>query len=77
MPKVNGAVLAQRLLLERPGLRVLYMSGYEPHAQAGGGEATVFFKKPFTSSSLLEKLREILESRNTAKKSEKRKREKS
>ena len=28
MPKVNGLVLAQRLLQERPGIGVLYMSGY-------------------------------------------------
>ena len=77
MPGMSGHETARQLVVERSHLKVLYMSGYEPHAQAGGGEATVFFKKPFTSSSLLEKLREILESRNTAKKSEKRKREKS
>ena len=76
MPGMSGHETARQLVVERSHLKVLYMSGYEPHAQAGGGEATVFFKKPFTSSSLLEKLREILESRNTAKKSEKRKREK-
>ena len=28
MPKVNGLVLTQRLLQERPGIGVLYMSGY-------------------------------------------------
>ena len=77
MPGMSGHETARQLVVERSHLKVLYMSGYEPHAQAGGGEATVFFKKPFTSSALLEKLREILESRNTAKKSEKRKREKS
>jgi CheY-like chemotaxis protein len=77
MPGMSGHETARQLVLERPHLKVLYMSGYEPHAQAAGGEDTVFFKKPFTSSALLEKLREILESRNIAKKSEKRKREKS
>jgi hypothetical protein len=47
------------------------MSGYEPHAKSADSEATVFFKKPFTSSALLEKLRAILEDREIAKKSEK------
>jgi CheY-like chemotaxis protein len=28
MPNVNGLVLAERLSLERPGIRVLYMSGH-------------------------------------------------
>ena len=34
MPKVNGVLMASRLLQERPGLRVLFMSGYvgEHHA---------------------------------------------
>jgi hypothetical protein len=50
------------------------MSGHEPPAQKI--EATVCFKKPFTSSELLEKLREILDSDTHPKKSEKRKREK-
>jgi len=56
-------------------LKVLYMSGCEPPAQKTG-DATVFFKKPFTSSELLEKLREILDSDSRPQKSEKRKREK-
>jgi hypothetical protein len=55
-------------------MKVLYMSGREGHANAAG-QSTVFFKKPFTSSALLEKLREILDGCH-AKKSAKRKREK-
>jgi FixJ family two-component response regulator len=51
------------------------MSGHEPPAQKSE-EATVFFKKPFNRSELLEKLREILDSNASPKKSEKRKREK-
>jgi hypothetical protein len=57
-------------------VKVLYMSGVETEAQTAGGEPVVFFKKPFTGCALLEKLREILERKDTAKKSEKRKREK-
>jgi two-component system, cell cycle sensor histidine kinase and response regulator CckA len=76
MPGMSGYETARQLVLERSNLKVLYTSGYEPHAKNADCEATVFFKKPFTSSSLLEKLREILEDRDIAKKSEKRKREK-
>jgi PAS domain S-box-containing protein len=77
MPGMSGYETARQLVLERSNLKVLYMSGYEPHGKSADSEATVFFKKPFTSSALLEKLREILESKDIAKKSEKRKREKS
>jgi two-component system, cell cycle sensor histidine kinase and response regulator CckA len=64
MPKVNGAVLAQRLLQERPGLRVLYMSGYvessmllEKHPEA------TFLQKPFTANALIGAVRQVLASK--------------
>jgi PAS domain S-box-containing protein len=75
VPGMNGREAALEICSERPQLKVLYMSGFEPPAQ-NAGEATVFFKKPFTSSELLEKLREILDGNSSPKKSEKRKREK-
>jgi CheY-like chemotaxis protein len=75
MPGMSGQETALQICAERPQLKVLYMSGYKPPAQRTG-EPTVFFKKPFTSSELLEKLREILDSNSRPKKSEKRKREK-
>jgi CheY-like chemotaxis protein len=77
LPGMSGHEAARRICSERPQLKVLYMSGVEPQAQAAGTEPVVFFKKPFTGCALLEKLQEILESNSTAKKSEKRKREKS
>jgi len=81
MPGMSGHAMARQLCAERPELRVLYMSGDEPVAQLAS-EATdpvVLFKKPFTGAALLDKLREVLESgpRNTAKKSSRRKRERS
>ena len=75
MPGMSGHETALQICAQRPQLKVLYMSGCEPPAQ-NTGEATVFFKKPFTSSELLEKLREILDSDSRPQKSEKRKREK-
>jgi len=74
MPGMNGHDVAHHICAEWPQLSVLYMSGHEGHAQKVG-EPTVFFKKPFTSSALLEKLREVLDS-SSPKKSVKRKREK-
>jgi two-component system cell cycle sensor histidine kinase/response regulator CckA len=73
-PGMSGHQTAQQICSQRPGLKVLYMSGHEGHAEKSRGD-TVFFKKPFTSSALLEKLREILDSPALPKKSAKRKRE--
>jgi CheY-like chemotaxis protein len=75
VPGMNGREAALEICSERPQLKVLYMSGFERPARQAG-QATVLFKKPFTSSELLEKLREILDGNSSPKKSEKRKREK-
>jgi len=73
LPGMSGHDAARQISGERPEIKVLYMSGHEGHAQAAD-QTTVFFKKPFTSSALLERLREILDGSNP-KKSAKRKRE--
>jgi DNA-binding NtrC family response regulator len=62
MPDVNGPRLAEELSRSRPGLRVLYMSGYPG---AGGlvspqGNALSCIEKPFTPSSLAARVREML-----------------
>jgi signal transduction histidine kinase/response regulator RpfG family c-di-GMP phosphodiesterase len=67
MPDVNGPRLAEELGKTRPGLRVLYMSGYPG---AGGlvgpeGGALACIEKPFTPSSLAAKVREMLGSTPT------------
>ena len=64
MPQMNGAELAQRLERERPGLRVLFVSGYTDDAVIRHGvlEArTHFLQKPFSLESLARKVREILD----------------
>jgi two-component system, cell cycle sensor histidine kinase and response regulator CckA len=68
MPGMDGVTVARRVSELRPGIRVLYVSGY-----AGGpsildeviarGEA--FLQKPFTLEALARKLREILEQPRT------------
>jgi PAS domain S-box-containing protein len=65
MPGMNGRVLAEQLLPKRPGLKVLYMSGYTDSFIAGHGvleEGTHLLHKPFTEDVLISKVREVLKS---------------
>jgi two-component system, cell cycle sensor histidine kinase and response regulator CckA len=75
LPGMSGNEAAVQICAERTPPKVLYMSGRDGHVDASA-EATVFFKKPFSSSALLEKVREILDGPIHSKKSAKRKREK-
>jgi CheY-like chemotaxis protein len=64
MPGLSGGALARRLLEERPGLRVLYMSGYSDEAIGRHGAlepGTHFVQKPFASDVLLRAVREALD----------------
>jgi PAS domain S-box-containing protein len=63
MPGIGGRELAKRLLLMRPTLSVLYLSGYTEDAivhQGGLGPGTAFLQKPFTLQNLARKVREVL-----------------
>ena len=64
MPGVGGPELASRLEAARPGIRVLFMSGYTDSAVVNHGllsPATAFLQKPFTPGVLLRKVREVLD----------------
>lgn len=64
MPEMSGRDLVERLTLQRPGLRVLYTSGYAGAAGLQGraeGPEQAFLQKPFTKNALLEKVREVLD----------------
>ena len=67
MPDLNGAALARELCRARPSLRVLFMSGFADDAiehhgvEAAGG---TFLQKPFTSSDLARKVRDLLDGRS-------------
>ena len=64
MPRMGGRELAQRLSAERPGLRVLFMSGYTDDAivRQGVSEATsAFMQKPFAMEAFARKVRETLD----------------
>jgi two-component system, cell cycle sensor histidine kinase and response regulator CckA len=61
---VTGPQLAKLLVADRPGLRMLYISGHsEAHSVPAGrvGPGTVFLQKPFTLEALLHEVRELLD----------------
>jgi two-component system, cell cycle sensor histidine kinase and response regulator CckA len=63
MPGMGGRELAKRLLSIRPGISVLYLSGYTEDAvatQGALGPGTAFLQKPFTLQNLAKKVRDVL-----------------
>jgi len=64
MPGMDGRQLAETLAVLRDGLRVLYISGYTSTVIADHGlvpSGIEFLEKPFTSSALLRRVREVLD----------------
>ncbi len=63
MPDMSGPELAEELTKLRPGLKVVYMSGYADNAVVRHGvlkPGAAFIEKPFVAETLTEKLREVL-----------------
>lgn len=68
MPGTSGPELARQLTDRNPALRVLYMSGYTDTAIAAHGvlEGGIqLLSKPFSAAQLTQKIREVLEQRET------------
>ena len=64
MPDMNGREVARQVRGQRPGIRVVYMSGYSPEAIAHDGlldEGAAFVRKPFESGLLLQTVRRALD----------------
>lgn len=64
MPQMNGKVMAEWLQTIAPDLKVLYTSGYSDDAIASQGildPGVAYLPKPYTSSSLTRKVREVLD----------------
>jgi two-component system cell cycle sensor histidine kinase/response regulator CckA len=69
MPKMTGRELADRLVATRPGLKVLFTSGYPSDTVLRHGIAearTAFIEKPYLPEDLAHKVREILDQRPAA-----------
>jgi len=63
MPGVPGPELAGRLAAVRPGLKVLYLSGYADDAVFGHGilePGSHFLQRPFSQVGFLQKVRAVL-----------------
>lgn len=65
MPRVDGRRLAEQLLAERPGLKVLFISGHTDDRLEPGGPISRpdLLEKPFTPDTLLERVRAALDRR--------------
>jgi two-component system cell cycle sensor histidine kinase/response regulator CckA len=69
MPGMTGREAAEEIARTRPQMKVLYVSGYTQEAIIRHGDfgvGTAFLSKPFTSTALLRKCRELLDDRESA-----------
>jgi signal transduction histidine kinase/CheY-like chemotaxis protein len=64
MPDVNGKKLADEAVRRRPGLKVIFTTGYTANAVVHGGvldQGVHFISKPFTLDQLAAKVRAVLD----------------
>ncbi|MGK2855888.1 MAG: ATP-binding protein [Thermoanaerobaculia bacterium] len=63
MPGMSGRVVAERIAAARPGIKVLFVSGYSEDTVIRHGlveSAIAFLQKPFSAAALAKKVREVL-----------------
>jgi len=64
MPGATGRAIAQQISSLRPGIKVLYMSGYTDDTliqSKGFDQGDAFLQKPFTLATLTSKVRHVLD----------------
>jgi two-component system, cell cycle sensor histidine kinase and response regulator CckA len=67
MPHIRGSEVARRMLVRRPEMQVLFMSGYtegEIGSLPGDGEEAQVLQKPFELHVLANRIREVFEARS-------------
>ncbi|MEW6127495.1 MAG: ATP-binding protein [Acidobacteriota bacterium] len=67
MPQLGGKELSEKLKLERPNIKVLFLSGYTADSIVHHGvlkEGVAFLHKPFTSTELAQMVRAVLNPAN-------------
>jgi two-component system cell cycle sensor histidine kinase/response regulator CckA len=63
MPGINGKEMVEQIIGKRPGMKVIYMSGYSDSLLLIGGvndETTCFINKPFSLDSLLSLVKDFI-----------------
>ena len=63
---MNGIEVAERILEEKPGTKVLVMSGYPDREIEAAKKCLPFLPKPFTAAVLRKAVREVLETKISA-----------
>ena len=63
MPQMSGNELAEQLALARPGIKVIFLSGYTNEATYHGilNSGLEFIQKPFMPDVLALRVREVLD----------------
>ena len=67
LPGLIGSEVAKKLLVRRPSMKVLYVSGYPGEMLSHQGvlkTGIALLQKPYTQQALLQKLREVLDGRS-------------
>jgi len=64
LPGISGPMLAKQLAVDKPGIRILYMSGYSEFNTNDRGlpPDARLLQKPFTKGTLLREVAEVLSS---------------
>ena len=66
LPDISGLEVARRVRLRRPGIPIVFVSGYpEHHGEDLPASPWTFLAKPFRQDQLLDNLRELLEQAST------------
>ena len=61
MPGMNGRELAEKLRQQKPGLKVLLISGYHDPQDGRQAASVELIRKPFAGRVLIERIREVLD----------------